>query len=99
MDHYTLKLYVTGRTPRSLGALQTLERICEKRLAGRYVIHLVDLSERPELAQECSVIATPTLVREFPLTEKRLVGDFSREEEVVLGLDLPALSPVIEERC
>ena len=99
MDHFTLKLYVTGRTLRSLGALQTLERICEKWIAGRYVIHLVDLSERPELAQECSVIATPTVVREFPLPQKRLVGDFSQEEEVVLGLGLPAASSVIQKRC
>ena len=92
MDHYTLKLYVTGRTTRSLSALQALERICQDRLPGRHVIDLIDLLEQPDLASQASVIVTPTVVREHPLPERRVVGDFSSEQDVVLGLQLPAVS-------
>ena len=91
MDHYTLKLYVTGRTTQSLCALQALERICKDRLPGRHVIDLVDLLERPDLASHASVIVTPTVVREHPLPERRVVGDFSSEQDVVLGLQLPPI--------
>lgn len=92
MDHYTLKLYVTGRTAQSLNALQALERICMDRLPGRHAIDFIDLLERPDLAADASIIVTPTVVREHPLPERRVVGDFSSEQDVVMGLQLPPVS-------
>ncbi|MBT3380638.1 MAG: circadian clock protein KaiB [Lentisphaerae bacterium] len=88
MDEYVLKLYVTGRTPRSERAINSLRGICETELAGRYVLVVVDVLEQPALAEDERILATPTLVKELPPPLRRMIGDLSDKEKVLLGLDL-----------
>lgn len=85
---YTLKLYVAGRSSRSQAALANLRKICKEKLAGRCQIEVVDLLESPGLAKINQIVAIPTLVRELPASEMRVVGDLSDTERVFLGLDL-----------
>jgi circadian clock protein KaiB len=89
---WKLRLYVAGQTPKSLTAFANLKRICEERLPGRYQIEVVDLLKQPELAQTDQIIALPTLVRKLPEPIKRMVGDLSNSERVVLGMNLEKLS-------
>ena len=91
---YEFYLYVSGATPNSTRALRNIKEICEQYLAGRYVLHIVDLYQQPELAQQEQIIAAPTLVRRRPLPRRQLVGDLSNRPAVlaILGLDhLPPL--------
>jgi circadian clock protein KaiB len=83
---------VAGQTPKSLTAFANLKRICEEHLAGRYQIEVIDLMRHPELAQTDQIIALPTLVRKLPEPIKRIVGDLSNSERVVLGMNLEKLS-------
>ena len=85
---YVLRLYVTGSTPRSARAVENLRRLCEERLAGRYVLEVVDIYQRPEAAREAQLVAAPTLVRLLPEPLRRLVGDLSDRDRVLRGLDL-----------
>jgi circadian clock protein KaiB len=85
---YTLKLFVTGRSPRSTHAFSTLQRICDARLKGRYTIDLIDLQEFPELGPLNDVLVTPTVIKELPLPQRRVVGDLTHEESVASGLGL-----------
>jgi circadian clock protein KaiB len=85
---YVLRLYVTGQTPRSVQSVENLRRLCEKYLKGRYDLEVVDIYQQPALAAEGQIIAAPTLIKTMPLPLRRLVGDFSDKERVVLGLDL-----------
>ena len=87
-DHYLLRLYVTGQTPRSLQSVENLQRLCDKHLAGRFSLEVIDIYQQPALAAEGQIIAAPTLIKAMPLPLRRLVGDFSDTERVVLGLDL-----------
>src|SRR5262245_37967928 len=87
-ERYVLRLYVTGLTPRSTRAIVTLRAVCERHLAGRYDLEIVDLYQQPELAQAEQIIAAPTLVKELPLPLRRLIGDLSNEERVLVGLEL-----------
>ncbi len=87
-ERYVLRLYVTGTTPRSTRAIVNIRRICEEHLAGRYELQVVDIYQQPELASGAQVIAAPTLIKQLPLPLRRLVGDLSKEEKVLLGLDL-----------
>jgi circadian clock protein KaiB len=89
---WKLRLYVAGQTPKSLTAFANLRRICEEHLAGRYQIEVIDLMKHPELAQTDQIIALPTLVRKLPAPIKRIVGDLSNSERVVLGMNLEKLS-------
>jgi circadian clock protein KaiB len=89
---WKLRLYVAGQTPKSLTAFANLKRICEEHLAGRYQIEVIDLMKHPELAQTDQIIALPTLVRKLPEPIKRIVGDLSNSERVVLGMNLEKLS-------
>jgi circadian clock protein KaiB len=89
---WRLRLYVAGQTPKSLTAFANLKRICEEHLAGRYQIEVIDLMRQPELAQTDQIIALPTLVRKLPEPIKRIVGDLSNSERVVLGMNLEKLS-------
>ena len=89
---WKLRLYVAGQTPKSLTAFANLKRICEEHLAGRYQIEVVDLLKQPELAQMDQIIALPTLVRKLPEPIKRIVGDLSNSERVVVGMNLEKLS-------
>ncbi len=85
---YVLRLYVTGQTPRSLKSVENLQRLCEKYLPGRFHLEVIDIYQQPALAAEGQIIAAPTLIKAMPLPLRRLVGDFSDSERVVLGLDL-----------
>jgi circadian clock protein KaiB len=85
---WRLRLYVAGRTGRSAAALDNLERICREHLAGRYEIEVVDLLENPRLARGDQILAVPTLVRRLPPPMKKIIGDLSSEESVLVGLDL-----------
>ena len=89
---WKLRLYVAGQTPKSLTAFANLKRICEEHLAGRYQIEVIDLLKQPELAQMDQIIALPTLVRKLPEPIKRIVGDLSNSERVVVGMNLEKIS-------
>ena len=86
--NYQLRLYVAGQTPKSMLALGNLKRICETHLQGRYEIEIVDLLENPQLAQGDQIFALPTLVRRLPEPIKKIIGDLSNSDRVLVGLDL-----------
>jgi len=88
MATYLLKIYVTGQTPRSQRAIDNLRRICEDELSGHYEMQVIDVLERPHLAEDEKVLATPTVVKELPVPIRRIIGDLSDAEKVLLGLDL-----------
>ena len=85
---YRLRLYVAGQTPRSIGAFTNLKRICEEHLSGRYELEIVDLLVTPQLARGDQILAIPTLVRRVPAPVKRIIGNLSNTERVLVGLDL-----------
>ena len=85
---YNLRLYVSGQTPKSLTAIANLKRICDDHLAGRYTIELIDLSVTPQLAAGDQIVALPTLVRYLPPPLKRIIGNLSDTERVLVGLDI-----------
>jgi circadian clock protein KaiB len=87
-ERFLLRLYVAGQTPKSLTAFSNLRKICETHLAGRYEIEVIDLLERPQLARGDEIIALPTLVRKLPEPIKKLIGDLSDTERVLVGLQL-----------
>src|SRR4051794_11003723 len=95
MQKYLLKLYVTGQTPRSQRAVANLRRICEEELQGEYEMVVIDVLERPQLAEDEKILATPTVVKELPTPIRRIIGDLSDSERVLLGLDLRTV-PVVE---
>ena len=95
---YLIKLYVTGETPRSQLAIANLRRICEQELSGRYELVVIDVLERPQLAEDEKILATPTVVKELPHPIRRIIGDLSDSERVLLGLDLRTFSGESEER-
>jgi circadian clock protein KaiB len=85
---YSLRLYITGQTPRSAASIRNLRDVCDEFLEGRFELQVIDLYQRPELAKEAQVVAAPTLIKKLPLPLRRLVGDLSNKNEVLLGLDL-----------
>jgi circadian clock protein KaiB len=85
---WNLRLYVAGRTPKSVTAFENLKRICEKHLRGQYEIEIIDLIEQPQLAKGDQILALPTLVRRLPEPIKKIIGDLSNTERVLVGLDL-----------
>ena len=87
-DKWTLRLYVAGQTPKSLAAFANLKKICEAHVAGQYHIEVVDLLKHPQLASGDQILAIPTLVRKLPLPVRRILGDLSSVERVLIGLDL-----------
>ncbi len=87
-ERWNLRLYVAGQTPKSLLALANLRKYCEEHLAGRYSIEVIDLIEHPQLAEGDQIVAVPTLVRKLPPPMKRIIGDLSNTERVLLGLDI-----------
>ena len=88
---YQLRLYVAGQTEKSMTAFQNLKRICETHLAGQYRIELIDLLKTPQLAAGDQILAVPTLVRRLPEPIKKIIGDLSNEERVLVGLDVQPL--------
>ena len=87
---WDLRLYVAGQTPKSLLAFANLKKICEEHLAGRYRIEVVDLLKNPQLAKGDQILALPTLVRKLPEPVRKIIGDLSNTERVLVGLDLRA---------
>jgi circadian clock protein KaiB len=81
-----LTLYVAGQTPKSLAAISNLQRICSEHLPGQYEVEVVDLKQNPKLAREHSIVAIPTLVRELPVPIRKIIGDLSDEEKVLVNL-------------
>ncbi len=88
---WQLRLYVAGETAKSIAALDNLKRVCEEHLAGRYSIEVVDLLVNPRLAAGDQILAVPTLVRKFPEPIRKIIGDLSNEERVLVGLDVQPL--------
>ena len=86
--HYHLRLYVAGQTAKSLTAMANLKRFCEEHLAGHYDIEVIDLMKNPQLAAGDQILAIPTLVRRLPAPLKRIIGDLSNTEKVLVGLDI-----------
>lgn len=85
---WDLRLYVAGQTPRSVAALANLRRFCEEHLPGKYRIEVVDLVANPQLARTDQILAIPTLVRRLPVPMRKIIGDLSNTERVLVGLDL-----------
>ncbi len=90
-DKYLLKLYVTGSSPRTRQAIENLQRICEQELQGRYKLDIVDVLEHPQAAEDDRILATPTLIKQLPLPLRRVIGDLSDRDKVLLGLELSPL--------
>ena len=86
--HYLLCLFIAGPTPRSAQAVVNVRRLCEEHLSGRHELRIVDLSQQPELAVSNQIVAAPTLVKELPLPRRRFIGDMSRVDRLLAGLDL-----------
>jgi circadian clock protein KaiB len=91
LNRWNLRLYVAGQTPRSLTALANLKRFCEEHLSGRYTLDVIDLLENPQLARGDQIIAIPTLVRQLPSPVRKIIGDLSNTERVIVGLDVRPL--------
>jgi circadian clock protein KaiB len=87
-DFYVLKLYVAGQTPKSVEAFENLKKISEEHLKGRYKIEVIDLVKNPRLAKDDQILAIPTLVRKLPEPLKKIIGDLSNTERVLVGLDI-----------
>jgi circadian clock protein KaiB len=88
---WELRLYVAGQTPKSLVAFSNLRKICEEHLAGKYRIEVIDLLENPTLARNDQILAIPTLVRKLPEPVRKIIGDLSNKERVLVGLDVRPL--------
>lgn len=85
---WNLRLYIAGQTPKSVAALANLQRICDEHMSGQYEVEVIDLMEHPHLAQKDQIVAIPTLVRQLPEPLKRIIGDLSNTQRVLVGLDL-----------
>jgi circadian clock protein KaiB len=85
---WELKLYVAGKTAKSVAALKNLERYCTEHLEGKYKIEVIDLLEKPQLAEGDQIFAIPTLVRKVPVPIRKIIGDLSNEEKVLVGLNI-----------
>ena len=87
-EYFILKLYVAGQTVKAIAAFANLKTICEEQLKGRYEIEVIDLLENPKLAREDQIVALPTLVRRLPPPLRKIIGDLSDTERVLIGLNL-----------
>jgi circadian clock protein KaiB len=85
---YVLRLYVAGKSPKSVAAITNIKQICEENLQGRYELEVIDLYQQPQLAQDEQIIAVPTLIRKLPPPLRRIIGDMSNTERVLVGLDV-----------
>lgn len=89
-QQWRLRIYVAGKTPRSLVALANLKKLCERHLAGGFRIDVVDVLQHPDRAEDDRIIAVPTVVRRMPLPVRKVIGDLSNAQEVLSGLELEA---------
>lgn len=88
IEVYILRLYITGMTPKSTRAIQNIKKICEENLKGRYELEVIDIYQQPILAKDEQIIAAPTLIKKLPLPLRKIIGDMSDKERILLGLDL-----------
>jgi circadian clock protein KaiB len=88
VEHYSLRLFVSGSTPRSARAIQNIRALCEEKLQGRYELEVIDIYQHPEHVKPEQIIVTPTLVKKLPLPFRKIIGDLSDQERVLVGLDL-----------
>ena len=93
LNTYILKLYVTGSSPRAETAIANLRRICEEELRGRYTLEIIDVLEKPDAAETDRILATPTLIKQLPPPLRRVIGDLSDKEKVLLGLEVRTPTP------
>lgn len=93
-ETYLLRLYVTGSTPQSVRAIENIKKICEEHLKGRYELEVIDLYQKPNLANGEQIIAAPTLIKKLPQPLRRIIGDMSNTERVLVGLDLREVDEV-----
>ena len=91
-EFWQLRLYIAGQTPNSVAAIANLKKICEERLQGRYQIEVIDLLQKPQLAKGDQIVAIPTLVRKLPAPVKKIIGNLSKAERALIGLDLQPAS-------
>ena len=98
MNKYQLKLFITGQTIRSGRAITNLRRILEKELGTEYELIIIDVLEQPQDAEHEKILATPTLIKEFPPPVRRIIGDLSDTKQVLLGLELPHQESITEEK-
>jgi circadian clock protein KaiB len=87
-DKWILRLYVAGNTPKSLTAFENLKKICEEKLKNKYTIEVIDLLTNPQLGREHQILAIPTLVRKLPVPVRKIIGDLSNTDRVLIGLDI-----------
>lgn len=87
-DEWILRLYVAGQTPKSVNAFNNLKKICEEQLKGKYHIEVIDLIVNPQLSRDDQILAVPTLVRKLPVPVRKIIGDLSDTERVLVGLDI-----------
>ncbi len=86
--HYRLRLFVSGTTPRSARAIQNIRALCEEKLHGRYDLEVIDIYQHPEQIKPEQIVVTPTLVKKLPLPFRKIIGDLSDKERVLVGLDI-----------
>ena len=98
-ERYELRLYVAGQTPKSVQAFANLKAICEEHLQGRYRIEVIDLLKNPTLARGDQILAVPTLVRQLPPPVKKIIGDFTNSERVLVGLNLVPMRAAFPPRA
>lgn len=87
-ETYILRLYVTGTTPNSRRAIENVRKLCEEHLQGRFELEIIDIYQQPELAKEGQIVAAPTLIKKLPLPLRRFIGDMSRTDKILMGLEL-----------
>lgn len=87
-QHYCLRLFVSGQTPKSIRAIQNIKALCEERLNGRYELEVVDVYQNPGQLKPEQILATPTLVKRLPLPIRKIIGDLSDQERVLIGLEI-----------
>ena len=87
-EHYCLRLFVSGTTPRSARAIQNIRALCEERLHGRYDLEVIDIYQHPEQIKPEQIVVTPTLVKKLPLPFRKIIGDLSDKQRVLVGLDV-----------
>lgn len=93
-DHWQLRLYIAGQSPNSLAALDNLKKMCAQRLDGKYRIEVIDLLQKPQLAKDDQIVAIPTLVRRLPAPVKKIIGNLSKNDSVLVGLDLKPMQTI-----
>jgi circadian clock protein KaiB len=90
---YILKLYITGMTPRSQEALRNIQKVCREHLADNYELEVIDIYQQPTLAKGDQIIAVPTLIKKLPVPLRRMIGDLSQEDRIIMGLDIKPNDP------